>query len=354
VKNSVFIFLLLILLASSATGQNDTIDIHYGTADPVHRARGLFESDELMELTLQFDITTFQRKKSSEENLPALLTCHLNENDSVNNTIMLRARGNNRKKVCSFPPIRLNFNQSDSTDDEFAQIDKIKMVTHCDPGNLDYTLKEYLIYKMYNVLTDYSYRVRLARIKYINTAKKNKAFSEYAFFIEPAEMLCKRLNAVEVENIKLTQRNIVPEVMDQMAIFNYMIGNTDWSVPIYHNVTILHKGLLENSNLGIILPYDFDYSGLINTSYALPFEGLGIKSVRERKYLGICRNREVYSERLIVFREKKEEFIRVIREFPYLKDKVKNEMISYLETFFRDLDKPSILLNKFTSDCITL
>jgi hypothetical protein len=353
-KKIFFIFLLFVFLASSTTGQNDTIDIHYGTADPLHRARGLFDSEELMELTLQFDISTFQRKKSSEEYLPALLTFHLAENDSVNNTVMLRARGNNRKTVCSFPPIRLNFKKGESSDSEFADIDKIKMVTHCDPGNLNYTLKEYLAYKLYNVLTEYSYKVRLARIKYINTARKNKAFSEYAFFIEPAEMLCKRLNAVEVENIKLTQRNILPEVMDQMAIFHYMIGNTDWSVPIYHNVTVLHKGLQENSNLGIIIPYDFDHAGLINASYALPYEGLGLKSVIERKYLGICRSREVYSNRLKVFPEKKEEFIRVIKEFPYLSEKTKKEMIAYLETFFRDFDKPNIILNKFLSDCITL
>lgn len=347
-------FLFLVILASSATGQMDTIDINYGTVDPLEGASGLFESDELMELSLEFDITTFQRKKSSEEYLPALLTCHLNENDSVKSTIMLRARGNNRKKVCSFPPIRLNFKTSVSSGNEFADIDKIKMVTHCDPGNLNYTLKEYLAYKLYNVLTDYSYRVRLARVKYINTARNNKAFSEYAFFIEPTEMLCKRMNTVEVENIKLTQRNIVPEVMDLMAVFNYMIGNTDWSVPIYHNVTVLHKRLPENSNLGIIIPYDFDHSGLINAIYALPYEGLGLKSVLERKYLGICRTREVFAARLKIFSEKKEELLRVIWEFPYLNDKAKNEMTGYLESFFRDLDKPNLILNKFNADCITL
>jgi hypothetical protein len=353
-KNIVFIFLFHILLASSATGQKDTIDIDYGTADPLNRARGLFDSDELMELTLQFDISTFQRRKSADENLPALLTCHLSGNDSVNNTITLRARGNNRKTVCSFPPIRLNFKKGESSDHEFAEIDKIKMVTHCDPGNLDYTLKEYLAYKLYNVLTDYSYRVRLARIKYINTARNNKAFSEYAFFIEPVDMLCKRLNAVEVENIKLTQRNILPELMDQMAIFNYMIGNTDWSVPIYHNLTVLYRGQKENSNLGIIIPYDFDHAGLINASYALPYEGLGLKSVLERKYIGICRRREVFSDRLKVFTEKKEEFIRVIKEFPYLNEKAKKEMIAYLETFYREINKSNTILYKFTAECITL
>jgi hypothetical protein len=353
-KKVVFIFLLHILLASAATGQNDTIDIHYGTVDSLNKASGLFDSEELMELTLQFDISTFQRKKSSEEYLPALLTCYLSKNDSVTKTIMLRARGNNRKTVCSFPPIRLNFKKAGSSKDKFAKVDKLKMVTHCEPGNLDYTLKEYLAYKLYNVLTEYSYRVRLARIKYINTARNNKAFSEYAFFIEPAEMVCKRLNAVEVENIKLTQRNILPEVMDQMAIFNYMIGNTDWSVPIYHNVTILHKRFAENSNLGIIIPYDFDHAGLINASYALPYEGLRIKSVLERQYLGICRSREVFSDRLKAFTEKKDQFIRVIREFPYLDEKTKKGMIAYLETFYREMNKSKTILYKFTADCITL
>jgi len=288
--------ILGLILTIPVFSQNDTIDFNFKIQDPSSNILRLFEKDELLEITLRFDITAFKKYKSKEENLPALLTLYLNKTDSVNKEIKIKSRGQTRLAICSFPPIRINFKKTDSSNDEFSDIDKIKMVTHCDPGNQIYILKEYLAYKLYNVLTEYSYRVRLARIKYINTAKNSKPVIEYAFFIEPDGILGKRINGTEVLTKNLTQKNIKPEMMDRMAIFNYMIGNTDWSVPIKHNLIVFSQAISAKPNLGAIVPYDFDYSGLVNTDYAVPFEGLGLKSVRERRYLGICRSQEIQGD----------------------------------------------------------
>lgn len=340
------------ILTVPVSGQNDTIDITFKMNDHLKKDFRLFEADELLELSLRFDITTFKRKKSSEEYLPAVLTCHLNKTDSINKEITLRARGETRRAICSFPPIRINFKKSESANDEFKNIDKLKMVTHCLPGNQIYTLKEYLAYKLYNVLTDYSYKVRLARIKYINTARLSKPETEYAFFIEPTEILCRRINGIEVKTMNLTQKNIKPEIMDRMAIFNYMIGNTDWSVPICHNIIVLSQGLSDRPDLGIIVPFDFDYAGLINAYYAVPFDGLGLKSVLERRYLGICRSPEVFMNSLKEFSDKKEELVKVIKEFPYLNAKTKKEMIRYLESFYKNFDKHNDILYTLRNECL--
>jgi hypothetical protein len=348
-----YIYLLLgLIMTMPVFGQNDTIDVTYKIHDDLSKKLRLFDKDELLELTLRFDISTFKRNKSKEEYLPAILTLYLNKTDSINKEIKIKARGQTRRTICSFPPIRINFKKDESSNDEFRNVNKLKLVTHCQPGRQIYILKEYLIYKLYSALTDYSYRVRLARINYINTAKKSKPDIEYAFFIEPAEILGKRINGTEVITTNLTQKNIKPEMMDRMAIFNYMIGNTDWSVPIKHNVTVFSQGLSENPNLGAIVPYDFDYSGLNNTDYAVPFEGLGLKSVLERRYLGICRSQDIFMKELLEFPAKKKEFIKVINDFPYLNAKTKKEMIMYLEGFFRDFDKHNIIVYKLLNECI--
>ena len=109
-----------------------------------------------------------------------------------------------------------------------------------------YLFKEYLIYKLYNVLTDYSFRVRLASVDYISTYQKNKVIRSYGFFIEPIELLAERIQAVPVESPALNQKNIIPEMMDRVAIFNYMIGNTDWSVPGQHNCKVLSGKTFDN------------------------------------------------------------------------------------------------------------
>ena len=131
-----------------------------------------------------------------------------------------------------------------------------------------------------------------------------------------------------------------------------MIGNTDWSVPIKHNVIVFSQGFSENPNLGAKVPYDFDYSGLINADYAVPFEGLKLKSVLERRYLGLCRSQDIYTTALKEFSDKKEELIKVVNDFPYLNARTKKEMIMYLESFFDDINKRNSLVNKLRFECI--
>ena len=211
--------------------------------------------------------------------------------------------------------------------------------------------KEYLIYKLYNVLTDSSFRVRLLRINYINTFKKSKPIRSYAFFIEPLDLMAERINSVPVEVLTLSQKNIVPEMMDRMAIFNYMIGNTDWSVPGQHNCKVLASLRTDRSDLGMIVPYDFDYSGLVNATYAVPAEGLGIESVRQRIYLGACRSEEVYLNALKEFANKKESFYKVIREFPYLDERTKKDMVRYLDEFYSGFDKKTSIVYNLLNQC---
>lgn len=305
-----------------------------------------------MKLTLRFDINAYKKEKTDTVYQNAILTYHLSETDSINKEIKLRARGELRKTYCDFPPIRLNFKKSESTNDEFSNVDKLKLVTHCKLGNEEYTLKEYLIYKLYNVLTENSFKVRLAQINYINTRKQSKPVKQFAFIIEPLEALCKRTNSVEVKVPNITQKNIRPEIMDRMAIFNYMIGNTDWSVPIKHNIVVLSQGGSDRPDLGVILPFDFDYAGLVDADYAVPFPDLGLTSVRERKYLGVCRDKEVFIKALQEFLAKKEALYKVINDFPYLKEKTKKEMIVYLNGFFDEIDKRNTLAYKLLQDCL--
>ncbi|MCX6329466.1 MAG: hypothetical protein NTZ85_08155 [Bacteroidia bacterium] len=340
------------LLIVPAFGQKDTIDVTYEVKDTLNKNIRLFESDKLLELTLRFDINAYKKEKTDTAYQNAILTYHISETDSINKEIKLRARGELRRDYCDFPPIRLNFRKSESLNDEFSNVDKLKLVTHCKLGNEEYTLKEFLIYKLYNVLTENSFKVRLARINYINTGKQSKQIKQFAFIIEPLEALCKRTNSVEVKVANISQKNIKPEIMDRMAIFNYVIGNTDWSVPIKHNIVVLSQGGSDRPNLGVILPFDFDYAGLVNADYAVPYAGLGLASVRDRKYLGVCRDKEVFINELKEFLDKKEEFYKVINEFPYLKEKSKKDMIAYLDGFFSGIDKRNTIAYKILEDCL--
>jgi len=346
------LILLAGFLAEPAFGQIDTINTGFAIADTQDVKATLFDSDDLLEITLRFDITYYKRKRSDEEYLDAVLTYHISKTDSVNKNIKVRARGEIRRTaICDFPPLLLNFKMKDSVGEEFAGINKLKIVPYCKLGYEEYILKEYLIYKLYNVLTDNSLRVRLFKINYINTAKERKPINQFGFAIEPISLFEKRTNSFEVKTGALTQKHLKPDMMDRAAIFNYMIGNTDWSVPNQHNMLVLTQPGSERPDLGIVVPFDFDYAGLVNTDYAVPFETLPIEKVTDRLFMGICRSEEVYKNAIIEFSDNKEEFYRVITDFPYLSDRVKKQMNLYLDGFFNGFDKRNTIVYKLLNEC---
>ncbi len=352
-KREIYTLIILIIsFTSPVFSQSDSIDNPNEAIDTLQQDFGLFKNDEILNITLRFDITEYQRKKSKENYLPAILTYHLSKKDSINKEIRIKSGGNMRNEYCSFPPIRLNFKNVEPGKENMQSLGKVKMVTHCTAGNETYLFKEYLIYKLYNVLTEYSFKVRLLRINYINTHKQAKPINTYAFIIEPIEFLARRIDGNPVNSDKVAQANIKPAIMDRMAIFSYMIGNTDWTVPRQHNIKVISLPKSENPGMGVIVPYDFDYSGLVNSSYAIPHENLHLDSVRERYYMGKCRSDSVYLQELKEFSDKKDEFYKVITDFPLLKERTKKEMIDYLAQFYYEIDKSNSIIYSLRKTCI--
>lgn len=264
----------------------------------------------------------------------------MSKTDSINTDIKLKTRGVFRNQFCMFPPIELNFKKADFGYSDLNKISKLKLVPQCSSGKdkEDYVLREYLAYKLFNVLTDTSFRVRLLTINYIDAVKKRKPVRQYGFFIEPVEMLITRTNCIQIKSRLLNQKSIVPRIMDRLAIFNFMIGNYDWSVPGLHNILVIKSLNYNPSGLGIAIPHDFDWTGLVNATYAVPAEIVGTENVRERLFLGVCRSKEVFQKELDLFLEKKNEFYKVINDFQYISQKSKKDMIGYLDGFFNQLE----------------
>lgn len=343
---------LLVLFSSlPGFGQEDTADSLYAITDTLDQDFGLFTNTDVLNLALWFDITAYTRKKPKEEYMDAIMTYYRNDHDSINKAIRLKSRGAFRNGYCEFPPLAFNFKKTEFDLDDLRKLEKVKVVTHCRSGNESYLFREYLLYKLYNALTENSFRVRLLSITYHNTFKEKKPIQTYAFFIEPVYLLAERLDASPVESVTLTQQNILPEMIDRCAIFNFMIGNTDWSVPGQHNCKVLAMHKTDQPELGMIVPYDFDYSGMVNADYAVPAEVLGIESVRERIYMGRCRTQEEFLKALEEFTEKKDDFYRIIQEFDLIDERSKKDMIRYLDEFYGKFDNRNTIVYELLHGC---
>jgi len=352
-KWGLILVFLVLCFSAPVTGEIASETAGQSEADSIYKSFRLFEDEEMLKITLRFDLSTYTRTKTKKEYLPATFTIHLSETDSISRDIRMKTRGIFRNSWCIYPPIELNFKKVSFGYSDLDSISKLKLVTECKSGQIyeDYVLKEYLVYKLFNVLTDSSFRVRLLSINYIDSGNKRKPMHHYGFFIEPVEKLAERINCIQVKSPNLTQKSITPDIMDRMAIFNYMVGNYDWSIPGQHNVKVFKTMSITQSGLAIAIPYDFDWTGFVNPGYALPIEETGLENVRERLFTGVCRSREVYLKRMEIFSEKKDEFYSVISEFPYLDQKVKRDVSYYLDGFFDRMGKRNMVVEDILNTC---
>lgn len=307
----------------------------------------LFENDDILEVSLRFDLSGFLKKPDKNQTFDGIMTFHFSETDTLDREVTIQYRGQSRYERCKLPPMRIIFRQPVYEVADSARIKKMKLVNQCQPGSLydDYIIKECLVYKLYNVITDTCFRVRLLKVNYIDTENKRKPVVQYGMFIEPEELLAKRTGIIEVKTRSLTQKHMHPLMMDRIAIFNYMVANWDWSVPGQHNISVFASANYDQSAKGIPVPFDFDLTGVVNAEYAIPPPGIGIETNRDRKFSGICRTREEYKAELMVFLEKKDEFYSVIDNYPYLGKVSKKNIISFLDQFFQQLEKPRTLDN---------
>jgi hypothetical protein len=153
-------------------------------------------------------------------------------------------------------------------------------------------------------------------------------------------MLAKRINTAIVKSTTLSQNSIIPEVIDRLAIFNYMVANWDWSVPGQHNVKILSPLNNSSGSLLIAIPYDFDLTGIVNAEYAIPPPNVPIENVRQRLYWGPCRSKEAYINDLMEFSDRKAKIYSVINDCAYLSKISKKDITRFMDEFFDQLYKP--------------
>jgi len=313
----------------------------------------IFENDQPLDLTLKYDITSFVRHKNKSEYLDAELLIHQGETDQILKHIRLKARGNFRKGYCFFPPIYLNFKTDPIKNTDLKGSRKIKLVTHCQTNQSyqNYILKEFLAYKIYNLLTDYSFRVKLVNIHYIDTGKKGQEYHRKGFIIEPLELVARRTNSVEVDVKYVSGKDVRDMEMDRLALFEYLIANTDWRIKSGHNIRYL-KPLKDLTSQVIPVPYDFDYSGFVDATYAHPQEWTSIQRVTEREYLGYCRADDAELLKSIsIYAEKKEEIISAINNFQFLPEKDRKKLASFVAGFYADIERPKLMLNTLKREC---
>ncbi len=312
------------------------------TAARAGEATPLFSSAEPIEITITGPINEIARNAAdSTDPHPATLS-HGVEQVAID----LSARGNSRRRpeTCKFPPLRVAFKEKPPRESLFHKQKKLKLVTHCQAtrGFEKHLLLEYSAYRMLNTLTDQSFRVRLANVRYVEARSGKVTAERPGFFIEDIDDLADRVGLEDVKAGKLSITQHDAGAAARTALFFHMIANHDWSMAegpdgeCCHNGKLLGAAKTSAQNL-VYVPYDFDYSGFVDAPYAVPPEKISINSVRTRHYRSSCTLNAEVKAAAAAFRERRPQLEAAVRSTPGLEPKSADKAVRFLEGFFDDV-----------------
>jgi hypothetical protein len=306
-----------------------------------------FTDTSILQVTMSLDMKSlFANKLKDGFTFPATFTSTI-DNVEISEPVVLEVRGKYRKANCYLPPIKVIFKNKNAP--MLSSLGSLKLVNVCEVGrkdNTEYLLKEYLIYKIYNLITDKSLRVRLLKVNFVDAEGKKKTISEYAYLMEDVKDMAKRNNYVErkrpVNHTEETHR----QTMTRVALFEYMIANVDWSVPAGHNIKLIVPKE-DTNDIPYPVPYDFDHSGLVKTDYALPPPNIDIQDVTERRYRGFPRQMQELQLVVDEYNLQRDNIYKLIQEFELLSPSTRKDMIGFLKGFFNVLSKPNSIQTEF-------
>lgn len=318
----------------------------------------LFADDTALTVTIEGPIEALMFVRPDSAYLQGRITYTEPDGSERLLGMKFRTRGNYRRdpEHCDFAPILLNFKKGDVPDTLFAGQDKLKLVTHCQTNLVGYEqllLREYLAYRLFQELTSISYATRLFQITYAEP--EGKSLTRYGFVIEDDKAVADRNGLKMVKKKYLREFQIDPGQQNLINVFQFMIGNTEYSLvnPEPNKKCCHNSDVLSDSDEPPYTPliFDFDFSGFVNAPYAQPNPRYPIPNVKQRFYRGLCTANDILPETLQVFVDKEDAFYRIIDEFEPASRRTKNHVRSYLESFYELISDPALVTEHLVNQC---
>jgi hypothetical protein len=316
----------------------------------------LFQSTEPLVFTLESDFGAVNKDRNPEstQQFPAVLKVAGAGGQPASIPIKIGARGHVRRmsQTCNFVPLRLEFPTEGLKGTPFeGRSETLKLVTHCQNSRESdqYVLREFLAYKISNIMLERSFRSRLATVTYVDSKNGKTLMTRNGMLLEDDGDVARRMGGRTVTVERLAFKDLEIEPLTQLMVFEFMLGNTDFSIFALHNVVLVQT---PDSKLHPV-PYDFDLSGFVRPAYAVGDRRLGLKSVDERLYRGPCRTKEELDTVFAKFKAKKDEIMTAINSQPGLEADSKREVVPYLNDFYSLLDRPGSVKRFFIDNCKT-
>jgi len=326
-----------------------SLALQISPANAQSTGNGLFDENTILDITLSGNLKDLMNDRADEPKYHPIQLSYKKADSSLQTiAIESKTRGHFRKQkgVCDYPPLLLHFKQNDAVQSTIFSAQKnLKLVMPCDGD--EYVVREYLTYKINNLVTPKSFRARLVRVT-LDDPKKKATNPFFGILLEEEDQMAKRNNCVSVV------RKMIPEQANRqgfldMAVFEYLIGNTDWSVQYLQNIKLIASDSL---SVPQTVAYDFDHAGIVNAPYAKPAEELQLNSVRVRRYRGYCiTDMKQFDASISLFNKIKDDIYKLYSGNPLLDAKYIKSTLQYLDEFYATVNNPKSIQKDFGYPC---
>ncbi len=311
----------------------------------------LFLSDEVISMELRTDFTAILKSRTEDpEFYDGEMVYYDQEGRSVKLSVRVSARGNFRRdpENCAFPPLYVEFGRNEVKNTLFVNQDKLKLVTPCQREKE--VIEEYIIYKMYNQVTEKSMKSRLAKVRYFDTGSGKELFERHSFFLEDKNHLAERNNAV-IRDRFIATHDLNRDNYKKLVFFQYLTGNLDWYVESRKNIIIMQPE--DSSSKPFAVPYDFDLSGFVNPQYSKP-KGLPVKQLRDKRiYRGLCYTDEELRDIFTFYENLRPQFESIIKNSQLLSKSDSKQLLRYISHFYTVINNKNLISTELLSVCET-
>jgi hypothetical protein len=351
--SAIYPMILIFLLATTSAFAAEE-------ADNTPKPAKLFSGTGTLSVTMTAPWKEIERKEDYQEAYPGTIefTDELGHQNRFGMTA--ERRGITRQKVCRYPPIKLRFEKEAVKGTTFRGEKSLKMVTHCNKGTIygQYYVLEMLAYRMFNVITDYSFRVRPLSVTYVDSDSGKESGPEFAFLIEDDSDLAKRNDLDKLDIPRTTVDRLDARQASEMALFQYMISNLDWAATngpstkeCCHNVKLIGHDPEKDPIYPV--PYDFDSAGIVDAKYAGPPAGLPVQKTTQRLYRGFCIHNPTMADARQRFLDQEQTIYALVENEDLLTGSSKKKALRFLGEFFEILKDEKEYQDEIIGQCRT-
>ncbi len=310
----------------------------------------LFETDNVLHITLAGNLKELLNDRTDNpKSYPLVLSYNKTGGSEIKLPVAVKTRGHFRKIKgnCDYPPLLIQFpKKAGQPSSIFSEQSRLKLVMPC-RGD-EYIVREWLLYRIYNLVTPLSFRTRLVKVQLEDDRNKKQPPPFYGILLEEEKQMAKRNSCIPVVK-RLQPEKIQPEAFLTLAVFQYLVGNTDWSVQYLQNIKLIAN---DSGATPLPVPYDFDHAGMVDCPYAHPAELLKMVSVRERRYRGYCvHNQQLFEPVIAHYNRLKKDIYSLYSDCDLLEPKYKKWVKQYLDQFYAIINNAKTWKREFAYPC---